>query len=130
MDYHNYNQNEYDSYGANDSQNQQNFPQQPPPPAASSSQYYPPNSPQRPIRKNDYLTKNYNDFMERQGIPALTSEDLEILRECGRESLYYRCNYFYYFPFSYPNYSLLQLLFIIWFKFLSDKINFKYILYE
>lgn len=97
MDYRNnynkndYNPNEMDSYDANDP-NQYN-PQQRPPPSASQSQY-PPNYQQRPsLRKNDYLAKNYNDFMERQGIPALAPEDLEILNECGRESLYYRCNY-------------------------------------
>ena len=48
---------------------------------------------QRPFspKNNQIVAKNYNDFLERQGIPAISPEDIRILRECGRESLIYRC---------------------------------------
>ncbi|OTF83307.1 hypothetical protein BLA29_003794, partial [Euroglyphus maynei] len=47
---------------------------------------------QRPFgpKNNQMVAKNYNDFLERQGIPALSPEDVRILRECSRESLMYR----------------------------------------
>lgn len=42
------------------------------------------------------VTKQYNDILERQGIPTITPEDFQILRECGRESLFYRCKLFFF----------------------------------
>ncbi|XP_075678244.1 OCIA domain-containing protein asrij isoform X2 [Dermatophagoides pteronyssinus] len=48
---------------------------------------------QRPLgpKNNQMIAKNYNDFLERQGVPAISPEDIKILRECSRESLVYRC---------------------------------------
>lgn len=55
--------------------------QQPPPP---------PLDPRFATRQNDY-TKRYNDLLERQGIPAISPQDMAIITACNRESFYYRC---------------------------------------
>lgn len=103
------------------------------PPAFGQPNQQPGQAWQRPPLVSDQIkdasTKQYNDFLEKQGIPSITPEDMEvkklfccnqystidfqlweykvkntlesipnillklfqILRECGRESLYFRC---------------------------------------
>lgn len=64
------------------------------PPAYGHPNQQPPQAWQRPGisgQINAATTKHYNDFLEQQGIPAISPEDMQILRECGRESLYFRC---------------------------------------
>lgn len=57
--------------------------------------------PQQPgFGRNNAYAKNYNDFLERQGIPTINPEDLQILQECGRESLYFRCKYKWHFSLN------------------------------
>lgn len=55
-----------------------------------SHQSMPPTDPRLQIRQSDQ-TKNYNSFLDRQGIPAISIEDMQIINQCNRESFYYRC---------------------------------------
>lgn len=57
--------------------------------------------PQQPgFGRSNASAKNYNDFLDRRGIPTINIEDLKILQECGRESLYFRCKYKLHFSLN------------------------------
>ncbi|KAF7487698.1 OCIA domain-containing protein 1 [Sarcoptes scabiei] len=40
--------------------------------------------------KKNIKAKQYNDFLERQGIPAISESDIQIINQCNRESFFYR----------------------------------------